>query len=88
MQKVLKEWNHEEHKEELFFPFVTFVFFVVQGFYAFCDTLFRGDDGCMGSLGGCPGIAGLFDEEAGISRAIYRNRMTAWMQELAGAVGA
>ncbi|WP_257294005.1 hypothetical protein, partial [Endozoicomonas sp. YOMI1] len=27
-------------------------------------------------------IAGLFDEEAGIFRPIYRNRTTAWMQEL------
>ena len=37
-----KEGNHEErkqHKEELFSSFVAFVFFVVQGFYAFCDNL-------------------------------------------------
>ena len=36
--------------------------------------------------GGCPRIAGLFDEETGIFRPIYCNRTTAWMQELAGAV--
>ena len=37
-----KEGNHEgheEHKEELFFSLVAFVSFVVQGFYALCDTL-------------------------------------------------
>ena len=31
---------------------------------------------------------GLFDEEAGIFKPIYRNHTTAWMQELAGAVAA
>ena len=31
--------EHEEHKEELFSSLVVFVFFVVQGFYAFCDKL-------------------------------------------------
>ena len=31
---------HKEHKEKLFFSFVRFV---VQGFYAFCDTLKGGD---------------------------------------------
>ena len=41
-QKSLKKRNHEEHKEELFFSFVAFVFFVVQGFYAFCDSPFAG----------------------------------------------
>ena len=34
-------WNHKEHKEELFFSFVLFVSFVVQGFYAVCDSLLR-----------------------------------------------
>ena len=41
-KRLWKEGNHEgheEHEEELFFSFVALVFFVVQGFYAFCDTL-------------------------------------------------
>ena len=38
-KRLLKEGNHEEHKKEPFFSFVAFVFFVVQGFYAFCDNL-------------------------------------------------
>ena len=42
----------------------------------------------LSGLRGCARISGLFDEEAGISRPTYRNRTTAWMQELAGAVGA
>ena len=38
--KALNYAEHEEHKEELFFSLVAFVSFVVQGFQAFCDTLF------------------------------------------------
>ena len=33
--KARKEGNYKAHKEELFFSFVLFVRFVVQGFYAF-----------------------------------------------------
>ena len=38
--KSLEPQRHKEHQEELFF---SSVYFVVQGFYAFCDT--RLDDG-------------------------------------------
>ena len=39
MRAIWVPLEPEERTEELFFSLVAFVFFVVQGFYAFCDIL-------------------------------------------------